>query len=119
MNGRKVLVMGNHDDGRHIKDYLRYFEYCTAMFKYKGIFLSHCPVHPQELEYRVPINIHGHLHEYNVKKDIQKGTRKTTEGKQDKRYINVSCEQLDYIPRTLDYLLEKNGIKGNKGKYTF
>jgi calcineurin-like phosphoesterase family protein len=74
------------------------------MVRYKGAFLTHCPVHPQELEYRTSINIHGHLHEYNVTKNIIRGTRDTNLGVPDKRYINVSCEQVNYQPKTLKEL---------------
>ena len=104
MKGRKKLIMGNHDDGRDVKELLKYFETVESMVKYKGIFLTHCPIHPQELEYRVSRNIHGHLHEYNVTKDIITGERNTNVGVKDERYINVSCEQINYQPKTLKEL---------------
>ena len=104
MNGRKKVIMGNHDRMKDVPELLKYVEGVAAMVKYKGIFITHCPVHPQELEYRVPINIHGHLHEYNVTKEIISNTRDTKKGENDPRYINVSCEQLDYKPKTLEEL---------------
>lgn len=104
MKGRKKVILGNHDLGKHVPELLNYVESVAAMVKYKGIFLTHCPVHPQELEYRVPINIHGHLHEYSVTKEILPGTRNTKQGTKDTRYIGVSCEQVDYTPRTLKEL---------------
>ena len=60
--------------------------------KYGDIFLTHCPIHPIELDYRVKWNIHGHVHENTLN---------------DKRYINVCAEAIDYIPKTLDQLLKK------------
>ena len=104
MKGRKIVILGNHDEPKHVSELLKYVETVAGMIKYKGIFLSHCPVHPQELEYRVPINIHGHLHEYNVTKQIISGTRDTKKGINDPRYVNVSCEQLNYKPKTLKEL---------------
>lgn len=104
MNGRKIVILGNHDIHKHVPELLKYVETVAGMIKYKGIFLTHCPIHPQELEYRVSRNIHGHLHEYNVTKNIVTGTRNTTGKIKDSRYINVSCEQVDYIPRTLKEL---------------
>ena len=104
MNGRKIALLGNHDDMEDVPELLKYVEKVGAMFKYKGIFLSHCPIHPQELEYRVQYNIHGHIHENSVKETITKGTRYTT-GKNDSRYINVCCEMIEYQPKTLEELL--------------
>lgn len=104
MNGRKIAILGNHDSPKHVSELLKYVEKVGAMIKYKGIFLTHCPIHPQELEYRVSRNIHGHLHEYHVSKIIVKGTRDTKNSIPDKRYIGVSCEQVDYKPKTLKEL---------------
>lgn len=105
MNGRKKVILGNHDKAKDVPELLKYVETVSAMEKYKGIFLTHCPIHPQELEYRVSYNIHGHLHEYNVVKEIITGKRNVNNGTKDKRYINVSCEQVDYIPKTLEELI--------------
>lgn len=89
MNGRKKVLLGNHDMLKDVPELLKYVEGVSAMIKYKGIFLTHCPIHPQELEYRVSKNIHGHLHEFNVTKDLVTGTRNTNDGVPDLRYINV------------------------------
>ena len=101
MKGRKVLIGGNHDEWKHTQLILKYVEGIAGIIKYKGIFLSHCPIHPQELEYRVKYNIHGHLHAHDVKKEIITNSRDTSTGSKDDRYINVSCEQINYTPRTL------------------
>lgn len=104
MNGRKKVILGNHDLPQHVPELLKYVEQVGSIVKYKGIFLTHVPIHPQELEYRVPYNIHGHVHENNVKLNITKGSRGSI-GKYDPRYINVSCEMIDYKPKTLEELL--------------
>lgn len=104
MVGRKIVILGNHDEYKHVPDLLNYVESVSGIMQYKGIFLSHCPVHPQELEYRVNRNIHGHLHEYNVTKEIIPNRRNTKSGTKDNRYINVSCEQINYQPKTLKEL---------------
>tara|TARA_R110000851_G_scaffold41665_1_gene104373 strand:- start:2460 stop:2984 length:525 start_codon:yes stop_codon:yes gene_type:complete len=101
MNGRKKVILGNHDDPIHVVELLKYVESVGSMIKYKGCFITHCPIHPQELEYRVSKNIHGHLHEYNVVKEIIPDRRDTNKGTKDDRYINVSCEQVNYKPKTL------------------
>lgn len=101
MNGRKIVVLGNHDMKNHIPELLKYVDQVAGMIKYsqKGypkMFLTHCPIHPRELDYRVELNIHGHIHEYLVEDKNRKP---------DKRYVCVSCEHVDYTPRTLEELL--------------
>jgi calcineurin-like phosphoesterase family protein len=64
------------------------------MIDYKKEFiLTHCPIHPSQLEYRYKYNIHGHVHENSIN---------------DPRYINVSAEVIDYTPKTLEELLQLN-----------
>jgi calcineurin-like phosphoesterase family protein len=104
MKGRKMVILGNHDDPRYVPELLKYVDRVGAMMRYKGVFLTHCPVHPQELEYRVSANIHGHLHEHFVTKTIADKTRDTTGLEKDDRYFNVCCEQVDYKPKTLKEL---------------
>lgn len=58
--GRLKLVRGNHDNFR-INTYLTYFEEIYGFLKYKSFWLSHCPIHPQEM-YRCTLNVHGHIH---------------------------------------------------------
>lgn len=57
---KKVLYLGNHDT-LSTEDYLTVFDEVHAFRSYKKYWLSHCPIHPQELRGRVG-NIHGHLH---------------------------------------------------------
>lgn len=58
--GRKHLVLGNHDMFQS-SVYNRYFERVFGMLKYKGLWLTHCPIHQQEM-YRCMANVHGHIH---------------------------------------------------------
>lgn len=81
--GRKVVVLGNHDLRNHAPELLKHVDQVAGIIKYKGYFLTHCPVHPMEFDYRIKGNIHGHLHEKVI---------------EDSRYIGVSCEQVDYQP---------------------
>lgn len=57
---RKILYLGNHDTKKTEK-YLEAFDEVHAFRSYKNYWLSHCPIHPQELRNR-KANIHGHLH---------------------------------------------------------
>ena len=91
LNGIKHVVLGNHDEGQHTKILQQYVNKIAGMVNYKKEFiLTHCPIHPCELEYRYNINIHGHVHENTLP---------------DKRYINVSAEVIDYKPKLLSELL--------------
>lgn len=58
--GRKRLVRGNHDNFQ-LGVYAKYFEDVHGFLRYKRMWLSHCPVHPQEM-HRVLLNVHGHIH---------------------------------------------------------
>ena len=98
MNGQKRLILGNHD----VFDYgvyKKYFKKVQAMHKsYKGIVLTHIPIHPNELEYRSwKWNVHGHIHDPN--KNIK-----------DPRYFNVNVDNIGYAPMHLDELREELNI---------
>ena len=57
--GTKKMIIGNHDRFP-TEQYLKYFKSVNGFVKYKEFWLSHCPIHPQELYGK--ICIHGHCH---------------------------------------------------------
>lgn len=91
LKGIKNIVLGNHDLKNHVPELLKYVQGVAGMINYKSEFiLTHCPIHPSELEFRrFRYNIHGHNHDTPIP---------------DKRYINVSCEQLNYEPIEFEQL---------------
>lgn len=91
LNGRKIVVLGNHDRHQDIRLLLNYVENVAGMINYKGFFLTHCPIHESELLQKVRGNIHGHNHENRI---------------DNPKYINVSCDLLNYQPKTIEELLE-------------
>ena len=93
MNGRKVLIKGNHDL-LDAKDYLLYFDDIRGVHQFKGIVITHIPVHEESLG-RWGFNVHGHLHTNLVKKNNQP----------DPRYLNVSMEQINYTPIAFEEVL--------------
>jgi len=97
LNGQKIAVLGNHDRAEDTKVLLEYCIKVAGMVKYKNIFFTHCPIHPSELDYRVDFNVHSHTHEKSVMKKIL-----GIPYAKDKRYICVSCEQVDYTPVSLE-----------------
>lgn len=86
IHGNKILYRGNHDNF-DIHEYMQYFSTIHGITKYKGFWLSHCPIHPQELFGKK--NVHGHVHNNIVK---------------DPNYISVCVEALNGIPISLDQL---------------
>ena len=66
--GIKELIIGNHDR-LTTREYLKYFTKIHGFRKYKNFWLSHCPIHPQEI-YRATGNIHGHIHNGGDTKNI-------------------------------------------------
>ena len=90
---KKVLILGNHDTDRqvHLQDLVDTYDEIHALWKAKGVWFSHAPIHPQEL--RGKMNVHGHLHTNVV------------EG--DNRYINVCVDHLeDFKPVNFQELMK-------------
>jgi calcineurin-like phosphoesterase family protein len=95
LNGIKHIVLGNHDRRQDTKKLFDYAESVAGMIQYKGIMLTHAPIHPMELDYRFNKNIHGHIHDKVVMKMLDGWEIP------DERYFCVSCEQVDYLPKSL------------------
>ena len=98
LNGIKHIVLGNHDRRQDTKKLFDYAESICGMINYKGVFLTHCPMHSDELNYGITKNIHGHIHDKVVMKMLD-GWEVP-----DERYFCVSCEQVDYLPKSLEDL---------------
>ncbi len=103
LNGMKRVVLGNHDKQEDTAKLMSHVNSVAGMVQYKGIFLTHCPIHPMELDYRVRYNIHGHIHSKVVEIPFTLFAR-TIFKRVDRRYICVSCEQVNYTPKTLKEL---------------
>lgn len=125
-NGRKRLVMGNHDIFKN-KDYLKAgFEDLHAFRKFDGFVATHVPVHSESIRASWGINVHGHLHTNRV---MRPGFRQWVKQEDrsigdmnwqtdvfkadyspeiDSRYYCVCVEQLDdYKPISIDDLRKK------------
>lgn len=98
LNGKKRLIMGNHDHfgvdvfKQYFEDLMPYYMMYDA-----GLLLSHVPLYSGVFAGKVRYNVHGHLH----------GDRVMRDGEVDDRYVNVSVEQLDYTPISLEQLMSK------------
>lgn len=91
LNGDKILIKGNHDIFQ-LKDYVPFFRDIRATHVLDRAILTHIPIHPDTIE-RFKLNIHGHLHKYNV---LDKNE------KIDTRYSCVCVEQINYTPIAFD-----------------
>lgn len=97
LKGIKHLVLGNHDEFS-LESYLPYFNKVSGFTKYKGMWLSHAPIHEQSLRGR--LNIHGHVHHKTLP---------------DERYLNVSVEAVNGVPMPLDVALRRKSLLPNGG----
>lgn len=91
LKGRIVLVPGNHDIYNLKKDYPENWEIRGYVVKATPFIASHIPIKESQIQ-RFGLNIHGHLH-YHVEPNPN--------------YINVSMEQIQYKPISLDKLLKR------------
>jgi calcineurin-like phosphoesterase family protein len=106
LNGRKILIRGNHDQGA-LKDFSRYFEDVRGAFFHPGdstmrggLIMTHIPVHPACLSGHYRGNVHGHLHCHLVMGN----------GQVDCRYFNACVERHDFTPVPWDTV--KDHFKG-------
>lgn len=94
------VVLGNHDERQHVREMLKYVNSVSGMIDYKDkVILTHCPIHPSQLEFRYSHNIHGHVHGISILKDH---TIANYLNEPDPRYINVCAEVINYTP--VEYL---------------
>ena len=84
---RKILVRGNHDVYKD-EEYRKYFESIQGLVQYKGFWLSHAPIHPDELRGRK--NVHGHVHHNSIRNGYT--------GKCNEDYINACVENCNGWP---------------------
>lgn len=85
--GNVKVIMGNHD----MNDAIAWAFYATSVYgitKHKKCWMSHAPIHSDEL--RGSVNIHGHTHFKSI---------------DDPRYYCVSMEQIDYKPINLQTII--------------
>ena len=91
LNGRKVLIRGNHDV-YELKDYSKYFKDVRGAFMLEGLVFTHVPVHAGSFLGRWRGNVHGHLHWRKLGNP---------------RYFNACVECHDFAPVSLDTILEE------------
>lgn len=106
LNGRKIVIMGNHDLHNHTRELLNYVESVAGMIDYKGFCLTHAPIHPAEISFYRG-NIHAHIHE-NKLSEVEYLSRYGDPGeiieKTLHKYINVDAKLINFQPKSLKEL---------------
>lgn len=100
LNGHKRLILGNHDytERKDFEIYFQFFEKVMESRRMGPILVTHRPTYLGPHEDRIKANVHGHIHEKVLP---------------DKRYLNVSVEQINYTPvsfEEVETILRKRGI---------
>lgn len=115
LNGRKVLVKGNHDPWK-LSDLTPYFEDIMGVAVFVDDFImSHIPLHPESITTRFKANVHGHLHSNRVMWQVRTPDEEYWDYSSDPprflgawreeidpRYLCVSVEHTDYSPISFD-----------------
>ena len=106
MNGRKILVRGNHDIFKD-EDYRAVgFQQIHGVRVFVDKFiLSHIPLHPDCVTERFKVNVHGHLHANEIM--IDETLMSSSYIKPDPRYLCVCVEQTDFTPLHFDEVEER------------
>lgn len=100
---RKYLTIGNHC-AEHFNQWelYKHFDKVFGITKKYGCWISHAPIHPDEL--RGKFCLHGHTHRHII---------------DDLRYINMCVENHDYKPRDLNWLRNEMERRNEKINTTY
>ena len=106
LNGRKILIRGNHDifKDKQYRDVGFEQLHGVRVFVDKFI-LSHIPLHPDCVTERFKVNVHGHLHANEIKMPWGVNADRNEimyADFPDPRYLCVSVEHTNYEPLHFD-----------------
>lgn len=116
LNGRKILIAGNHDNATpqmYMDAGFEDVKGCHVLQK-QGVIMTHIPVHTSQLGRFSGGNIHGHLHDGSIKHYVKGIVKNQVLGNyldmievEDPHYLCVSVEQphVNYMPLLLDEAL--------------
>ena len=102
LNGRKILIAGNHDIFKNKDYYEAGFEEIRGVrvFVDKWV-MTHIPLHPDSVTHRFRVNVHGHTHGGQVMRQCEfPELRHIMEP--DPRFLCVSVEHTNYEPLHFD-----------------
>jgi calcineurin-like phosphoesterase family protein len=102
LNGRKILVRGNHDifkDADYAEVGFEQIHGCRVFVD--KFIMSHIPLHPDCVTDRFRVNVHGHLHGNQIMRQHSIPELSHTQ-EPDPRYLCVSVEHTNYTPLHFD-----------------
>ena len=88
------LIIGNHDQYPN-EEYTKRGIKLHGFRMYKCFWLSHCPIHPNEM-YRAIGNLHGHVHYTSDSPKIE-----------DAQYFNCNIDCNHFLPIPFEYIKER------------
>ena len=100
LNGKKYFIKGNHDKRTWLDKIKRegliedWYDYKEINDSGRMVILCHYPLHSWNGLYHGSYHLYGHVHNQTVHNDDWQNNR-----------YNVSCEVLNYIPKTLDEII--------------
>lgn len=89
--GKRILIKGNHDI-ESTKRLMEAFDEIFGLHKYKNMWLSHAPVHPNEIRGRP--NLHGHVHYATINYPDRDLTYRLPKNQPHEDYLNICPENL-------------------------
>lgn len=101
--GHKRLILGNHDHYDIMVYVHAGYEKIRASNMIDGLLLTHYPVHPSSISFKVKGNVHGHTHQ---QPDI------------DHRYLNVSVERTNFEPIPIEEAVLRLAEKQRLASFT-
>ena len=114
LNGRKALILGNHDDRETVRQVKNCFEditdYCEITDGEHHVVLCHYPVLAFRDHYFGWVHLYGHVHtgyEANVIEHAKRQLKQLYVREDVCRAVNTGAmlPYMDYTPRTLEELL--------------
>lgn len=94
LNGKKRLILGNHDKINRHSILLKHFEKIMMWWPHEKILFSHVPMAKDQMRTRSgdSFNVHGHIHQNNSPSVF---------------HHNISVEKTNFTPVHLDELRKK------------
>jgi calcineurin-like phosphoesterase family protein len=118
LNGRKILIRGNHDIFRDEEYREVGFEQIHGVRVFVDKFiLSHIPLHPDCVTDRFKVNVHGHLHANEIMRQMEVPEMRHRQ-EPDPRYLCVSVEHTNYEPLHFDEVQARIDKRWEETGYT-
>lgn len=108
LNGRKILIKGNHDDVKGIENYFEdIFNYLEIKYNHKTFILSHYPILIYNKQHSNGIMLYGHVHNSEEEIYIQEMKKYLTNKNIPCNMYNVGCMLNNYKPISIEKIIEE------------